>query len=253
MLNLEEDLKNVVSEVMEDGTIHKMLKERVIQGFERAIDDSFKWGELNKAITTRVKEVLVPFVESYDMSDYITKMDTILVDIIEHTALNDNKAMLKNFKSLMLEPEGKTIKLSEIFKAYKKYVEENMETSGREVEYECGEPEYTPMSVRAYVDFEEDRGWSHFEYGVIELATEEEDQENTLNRTIKISRYKNDKKEDGYRLSVGHEPTITSLRHMNDFDTFLLRLERAGVKVILDFEDEFDEVYASKKPEPTYE
>ena len=176
MLNLEEDLKNVVSEVMEDGTIHKMLKERVIQGFEKAIDDSFKWGELNKAITTKVKEILVPFVESYDMSDYITKMDTILVDIIEHTTLNDNKAMLENFKSLMLEPESKTIKLSEIFKVYKEYVEENMETFGREIEYDCDEPEYAPMSVRAYVDFEKNRGWSYFEYCVIELTTEEEDQ-----------------------------------------------------------------------------
>ena len=136
MANFDEDIKRITDEIMQDGTIEKILREKVEKGFLDAVDSAFRWGELKDAIEKRVKEILVPYVESYDMSAYIVKLDTVLTDIVNQTSLQDNAKILENFQKLMIEPEIEYITLEDIFEEYKKYVSKNMETSGRNVEYD---------------------------------------------------------------------------------------------------------------------
>ena len=252
MTNFEEDIQNAMKEMMDDGAVKEIIKAKMASGFEAAINDAFKWGDLKSAIEKRVKEVLIPFIEGYDMSEYIVKLDTILTDIIAQTALSDNKTMLENFKELMTEPTEKTITVSKIYDRYNKFVAKEMETTGRTVEYETGEPEYEPMETHYYFESEENRPWSSFQYGCIEFGVEEEDQQKELNRTIRLYHYKNDD-DNVYSMQCNNDIELRSLRHMNEFDVYLLSLERAGVKIILDEKEDSDEVYSETKPEPTFE
>ena len=64
----------------------------------------------------------MPFIEKYDMSDYIVKLDTVLTEIVNQTALVDNKRLLRNFQYLMTEPQEEEVKLSDLFREYEKYV-----------------------------------------------------------------------------------------------------------------------------------
>ena len=82
---------------------------------------------MEQTIKDRVKNILVPFIESYDMSEYIVKLDQVLSDVVNSTSLVENKKILENFQYLMVEPTEKEIKLSEIFKEYKRcdYFPEN--------------------------------------------------------------------------------------------------------------------------------
>ena len=79
-----------------------------------------------------------------------------------------------------------------------------------------------------------------------------EEQQEELNRTIRLYHYKNDK-DDIYTMQCNNDIELRSLRHMNEFDVYLLSLERAGVKIILDEKEDSDEVYSETKPEPTFE
>ena len=118
MANFDEDIKRIMNETFEDGTVDTIIKEKIRKGMENAIDSAFKWGELKDAIEKRVKNVLVPYIESYDMGDYITKLDTVLTDIVNQTALQDNAQILGNFKKLMIEPGVKSVTLKDILEQY---------------------------------------------------------------------------------------------------------------------------------------
>ena len=118
MANFDEDIIRITEEVLSDGTVDRIIREQVVKGFENAISNSFKWGELEQTIKDRVKNILVPFIESYDMSEYIVKLDQVLSDVVNSTSLVENKKILENFQYLMVEPTEKEIKLSEIFKEY---------------------------------------------------------------------------------------------------------------------------------------
>lgn len=218
---------------------------------EKAIASSFNYGKLEKAVKERVEQVLVPFIENYDMSAYIVKLDTVLTEIVNKSNLVDNKQMLENFRCLMKEPQITEIKLTDLFKEYKKFVARNMDTSGRKVEWEES-PEYEAMTV--YFEFEEDleRSWSSFKYATIDFTVDEEEQQDELNRTIRLSKWNEDKK-NGWEIRVDTTPNLYSLRNMEEFDLLLIKLQRADVRLVADELGDEDYVYSDTKPEPTYE
>lgn len=250
MTNFDEDIKKITDEIMREGTLEQIIKEKITKGFESAIDSAFSFGKLRDAIRKRTDEVLVPLIENYDMSEYIVKLDTVLTEIVNSTALTDNKRILANFKSLMTEPDMKTITVSEIFEQYKLYVAKEMDTDGRDVQVDDG-VYYDPMEVNFEVIEEEDRSWSCFDSAILELSVDEEEQQEKLNRTIRLDHYKNGK--EGWDIISEFNPDITSLRYLDDFDVYLLKLQRANVKLILDKKSDWDSVISENEPEATYE
>ena len=75
--------------------------------------------------------------------------------------------------------------------------------------------------------------------------------ESKLGSSHEISN-KNSNKE-GWDIYPETDPTINSLRYLNDFDLFLIKLHRADVKLIIDRYSDFDTVYSVNEPEATYE
>lgn len=250
MANFDEDIKRITNEVLEDGTVDQIIKENIVEGFKKAINDSFRFGKLNDAITNRVREVLVPYIEDYDMQKYIAKLDTVLTDIVNSTNLMENKKILENFGILMKKPEIETITVSGLFEQYKKFVSKNVDTDGRGVNYDDG-VRYEAIEVLFEIDEEDGREWSSFDHAVLELSVEEEEQQGKLNRTIRLSRYKQDRKE-GWDIRPEADPTIRSLRYLDEFDLFVISLYRAGVKLIGDKHSDWDMVYPEKEPDLTY-
>ena len=251
MSNFDEDIKRITNTMLENGTVEEIISKKIAKSFDDAINDAFRWGDLKKAIENRITSVLVPYIENYDMSNYIAKLDVILTEIINETGLSENKKLLENFKNLMIEPGIKSIKLSEMFKEYKKFVAAEMNTSGRDIDFEEGEPEYEPIIAECRFEKENERIWSIFDWADIEFSVEEDDQQQNLNRTIKLTRYKNDKC-DLYDFKYESGIPIDKLRYLSDFDIYLLKLSRANVKIEIDEACMDDEVYADAKPEPSY-
>lgn len=250
MANFDEDIKIITDEILQDGTVDKIIREKITKGFESAIESSFSYGKLRDAIRTKTDEVLVPFIENYNMEKYIVKLDTVLSEIVNSTALTENKKILENFKNLMTEPDMKTITATEIFEQYKLYVAKEMDTDGRDVQIDDG-VYYEPMEVNFEVVEEEERPWSSFDSAVLELSVAEEEQQEELNRTIRLDHYKNGK--EGWDIISEFNPPIKSLRYLDDFDIFLLTLQRANVKLIVDKKSDWDSVISENEPEATYE
>lgn len=252
MANFDEDIKRITNEVLSDGTVDRIIREKVTDGIEKAIVASFDYGKLKNAIKERVEQILVPFIEKYDMSDYIVKLDTVLTEIVNQTALVDNKRLLQNFQYLMIEPQEKEVKLSDLFREYKKHVAKNMETYGREVSFDDGNPEYEPMEAYFQFNSEDSYSWNSFDHAEIIFGVEEEEQQEELNRTIRISRYKKERK-DGFEFRIDMDPDLRSLSRIPDFDLLLMRLQRADVRIIIDEKQGNDDIFSENKPEPMFE
>lgn len=252
MNNFEQDIQRITEEILQDGTVEKILREKIQKGFEDAINDLFKWGALKKAVEERIKEVLVPFIEKYDMSDYIVKLDTVLAEIVNSTALVDNAKIIGNFKNLMIEPERGEVTLKEIFAEYKKHVSKYMDTTGRHVDCDSGEPEYEPMGVTAEIVEDEEESWRRLESAVLELGVDEEEQQDELNFSIRLTRWKFEK-EKGYEITCDGKLDIKGLRYMSDFEIYIQRLARANVRLSDNDRYESDAVYSENKPEATFE
>lgn len=248
-MNLEESIKDVIQTKLSDGTIEKIISEKLEKGINDAMDDLFRsYGDVGKVIKAKATEVLVPAIDNHDFSDHIVKLDSVLTEIVNTTCLVENKQLLENFKELMIEEDRKVIKSSELFEQYCKYVAENVSTSDLEVNTDDGEPTYESVHCTMEIEKEEGRSWSSFEKANIVFECEEDE---NMNFMIPISRWQK-YDVDKWDIDYKSETTIDSIRRMNDFEIFLTRLKRSFCRLVIDNHDEEDWVTPEAEPEVSF-
>ena len=243
-----EEIMKIASDVLESGELEAVLREKVLDAFADAFTRAITWGSVRDAIEKRVKEVLVPYIESYDMGAYVIKLDAILKEILETTAIADNRRILENFKRIASMPKlGMTVSLEEVFAEYRKYVAEMVDTADLEVVDECDDPSYECIKVEAQIvkDDEPFGFYSRAGNATLYLHPTDHEQDN-LCFAVKLVKWDFNK---GYVMKFEAEPTLPSLAHMNDFECYLMALSQAHVELIGCERDLDDEVEPNNKPE----
>lgn len=247
-MNLEDGIKDVIQNKLTDGTIEKLISEQLEKGVLKALESLMgSYGDVTKIIEQKVKSVMIPYLESYDYSDYLVKLDSVLVDVLKNSAL-ENKRMLANFQKLMtVDEDKKVITVSDLFDIWTKHVAKNIETSDLKVEYDDG-VSYESVEVTFNIEQDEDRSWSCFEYATLTFECEKDEK---MNFAIRLSRY-NKSKETGWKLRYDTTHDISSLRHLNEFEMYLMRLDQNRVKIEMDKSYGGDYITPEAEPEATF-
>lgn len=245
MNDLEKNLNNELNRQLESGVIEKVLQEKFEKCVGDVIEDTFRWGKVKKQIEEKIESAMTIYIERNDFSEYVVKLDSVLTEVIKNASI-DNQKLLTNFKHLMTPPEIKQIKVSELFQNWCEYVAKNVDTDGLDVNYDDG-VSYEPVEVSMEVEFEEGRSWSSFEYATLRFECEHDE---NLNFEIKLNRWN---QKELWDINYRNDSNISSLRYLNDFSIYLMRLDQGGVKLELDQECESDEVTPEKEPEPTFQ
>ena len=252
MSNFDEDIKRISDEMLKDGTIDNIIREKLKKAYESSIESAFRFGALSTAIEKRIKEILVPAVENADLSAYVTKLDVVLSEILRETVLPDHKKLLENFKNFIRTDLPESVTLEELLSEYGKFVAADIDCCGREVMCDEGDPEYKYVDTYAEINEDESRYYNRPEHAVLRLhidEDEEEDNENALNREVKLTRYSWEK-DKGWRIDYGNAADIQSLRYMPSFDVYLLALSQNGTRLIGEMCDcEEDSVTPDAEPE----
>lgn len=244
-MNLENSIKDVITQKLEDGTVEKLIAEELEKGIKKSLESLFgHYGDASKVIEEKIKSVMVPYLESYDYSKYILKLDTVLVEILQNTAL-DNKKMLENFKHLSSYENVKEIKVSELFEKWMDYVAKKIDTSDLEVVYDDG-VSYENPEVELEVEYYNERDWSSYKHATIFFVCAKDEE---MNREIKITKFK----EYDWQLDSKPVHDISSLRYLDEFSIFLMNLSQSGTKIIIDTEYESDEVEVEAEPEASFD
>ena len=242
---MKEELLKIVQESLSSDEASEIVKRKFMKALESAIEDAFRWGDAKHAIEEKVKEVMVPYIESYDFSEYLPKLDSVLTEIVNSDFCIGNKKILENFKDLMMEPEQKEIKLTDLFKAWIKQCERDIDTEDLDIDYDDG-VSYQYVECEMRFELEDKPSWSSVQRAVITFENEHDEK---LNVEIPVSKWIWDNgKEEPYTLSSYKDLTISSLRNLSEFEVLLLRLSRAKTAIVID--KEYDDSYIRPEKEP---
>ena len=244
MSTFEERIAKAVTDKLNDGTVEELVSDAVTKALKSSIEEQFGWnGDTRKVIDEKVKEVMTPAIERVSLDDYVVKLDAILTEIINSTNLVDNKEILGNFKSLMTEPDKDVISLKDVFEKYKEYVSNNVDTSDLEV-YTDDSPRYQNVTAEATVYIRSSLLGGKF----CDLVFRCDDDEK-LTKEIQLYESKSNR----FRIiSLKSKLDINSLRHVDEFDIFMMRLDRAFCDItdIMDMYD--DDVEVEAEPEASW-
>lgn len=242
---MKEELLKIAQESLSSDEVSEIVKEKFKNALGSAVEDAFRWGDAKKTIEKKVKEVMVPYIENYDFSEYLPKLDSVLTEIVNSDFCIGNKKILENFEKLMLAPEQKEIKLTDLFKAWVKQCEKDIDTDGLDIDYYNG-VSYQSVDCEMRFKLEDRPSWSNLQMAVITFENEHDEK---LNVEIPVSKWILDSgKEEPYTLSVHKDLMISSLRNLSEFDVLLLRLSRAGTAIIID--KKYDDSYIQPEKEP---
>lgn len=249
-MNLEESIKLTVENKLKDGSIEKMVSDYVEKGISESLKELFGWsGDARKVIEGQIKSVMVPYLENYDYSQYIVKLDSVLADVLNKVT-GDNRKLLSNFKELMAtDVEIREVKISDVFKKWCEYVSKNVETDELEVTYDDG-PSYESVEVSYEFEETEERSWLKQEKGRIIFECEHDEK---MNVCIDVYRWDDIHKKNQWSFSVDDNCNLNSLRHIDEFKLYLMALKQANVYVEIDKTYDNENVYPEKEPEAYYE
>jgi hypothetical protein len=246
-MELEINIKNVIDQKLSDGTIEKLVAQKFEEGVKNAIDGLFRsYGDVTKVIEEKIKSVMLDRLDKYDYSDYIVKLDFTLQEILKQTTL-DNKIILSHFKDLMLDDAPKKIKMSEIFNKFADFVQDNVKTDGLGVSYDDG-VSYNPVEITFSVEECDKPSWSIFDRANVYFECEHDED---MNKECSLSRW-NEGKNKTWALTFDHNLTFDSLRRLDSFSIFLIKLSQAGTEIEIDDYSDSIEITPSKEPEPSF-
>lgn len=244
-MNMEQEMLKVVQEKLKDGFVNKVVEEHLEKGINKAVESLFaSYGDVTKVLEDKIKAVIIPYVESYDYSEYIVKLDEVMVGVLKETAV-PHKKLVENFSKLMVSDVPETVTVEDIFIKWQELVAEEVDTDKLEVDF-YDEPEYEAVEVQFSVEEEEKRwDWSSFTDINMQLQCEKD---TALNREVRFDKYdRNDyvtiKKHPGVE-------SLRSLRNLDEFEVYLMTLAQNRTKVLIDDQWEgWEEVVPNKKPE----
>lgn len=186
---------------------------------------------------------MTPTIERVNLDEYTVKLDTVLTEIINSTNLIDNKEILGNFKSLMTEPDKDVISLEDVFEKYKEYVSKNLDTSDLEV-YTDDEPRYQNVTAEVDVHIRDNIFGGRFCDLVFKCEEDEK-----LTKVIHLYESKSNR---FCIMRFKSELDINSLRSIDEFDIFMMRLDRAFCDITDIMEMYDDDVEVEAEPEASW-
>lgn len=246
---MKNEILKIANEVLAEDDVNEIIKDKFKQAISDACDSAFCWGEVKSSIEKKIKEVMVPYIEDYDFSEYLPKLDSVLTEILNSENCTGDKKILKNFKALMTAPEQNEIKVSDLFERWIKWCEKEIDTDDLEIDYDNG-VSYQYVDCNMRVEEQERSNWSSFQRSTIIFENEHDEK---LNVEIPISKWTSETgKEDDYTLDISKNVVISSLRWLDDFQILLMRLERSGTKVIIDTDYDNGEIKPEAEPEASF-
>ena len=260
---IQDEITRVISETLKNSDfITEMISDKIKTAIESAIEDMFKWGDAKKEIEKKLNEIMIPAIKSYDFGEYVQRLDIVMDELLHSPNVICNNKILNNFKTIMTPPDIKSLTLKQLFAEYCNFVAKNLDTDGRDINYDNGEPEYEP--IECIMESENTASTWAISNGDecyrLSFYTGEDgaksDYSDTLNVDVELRRW-SWMPADEYRLQIKIDPH--SLRYMSDFESYLYSLNMANINVKLNsdenlksgiYEDEL--VLPDKAPEPDY-
>lgn len=244
-MTIEQSISEMLQKKLTDGSIEAVIEEKLTKCVGECMENMFRWsGPAKELIEEKLKATMIPAIENHDFSEYTLKLDSVLSEIVNSTALQDNKAILDNFKDLMIE-DKKEIELSEIFNQWTNYVAENVETSGLDINYDDG-VSYDYVHIESSVEDIENCSKYGPDKKIVRFTCEHDED---MNLQFEIYKYDFMK---GYEVSGSGVTNINNLSRMNKMQILLMKLTRNSTKINIDEEFIEDDVTPEQEPEASF-
>ncbi|KRL02499.1 hypothetical protein [Liquorilactobacillus capillatus] len=232
-MTLENKILSSMSNYLASQEVTKKIENAVKKATDDVIEDLFTsyQSPVKEIIDKNLRSGLLKQMKNTDYSQSVVSLELLVRQVIKQASAENNNT-LKRFKDWATFEPPEKVKTSEIFGRYLKFVEENIDTSELEVEFDDG-PSFDGGVVNMEIE-------SCDTSSKVKLTCEKDD---SLDREFEIFNFNN---------TVWLREGSPSLRMVDEFEFWLRNIEANQVRIEIDETDAEEDVEVQEEPEPNY-
>ncbi len=246
---MKEIIEKVLEEKMNDGTVEKIIGEKLDKMLSSTMDDMLGWNSpIKKALEEKLKPIMLNAVEKSNVSDYAVKVTALLNDLLKNTQLTSYKNSIKNLKGFLDidVTYGQKVKLSDIFEKYCEFIEKDAFTESDFESTEINRDDGVKnVWVECYMQAEkkEEGYFTQTKKYSVELSNQKSDEpksrfrKTAFNFEIRHSSY-----DSKNHIGLGLDVSIDEIHHLPAFVLYLIKLSNNYADIEIDTEEASDEV-----------
>lgn len=217
---MEKLITKVFEEKMKDGSIEKIINEKIDDFVKNSLNELFAYnGVIKKQMKEKLEEVMGNVLETSDFSKYVIKLQTLINEVLPETALVDYKRIAQNITEVCgtKQPNSfSSIKMSEIFKKYQEFI--GKETFNIDDIEDRINIDGSSVSIDCKMELDDEK--------ILKFTLSEEDVNNAdeYQYLIKLDRQKDNKYLISYYNDF-YQKRLSDLRYANSFELFILALK----------------------------
>lgn len=249
---MENLIKEVFNKKLNDGTIEKIVSEKIDEMIRSILRDQMDWsGEVKKSLEARLKPIMLQAVSKCDLSQTAAVVTDLLNKAVKTSPVHLIKDTYDGIKTLFATDEetqdisfGKKVKLSDIFQFYTKtlsyptYEKSDLEKKDIEVNYDYDDgKEYAYIGATMEVeDISKENYWGKYKTKYQVTLSNNFDDKDCV---FEISQ----SYDDTFRINIDTgNMLLAELRHLPKIILYLIQLESNWCEIQIDTESELDEV-----------
>lgn len=247
-------INKIFEEKMQDGTIEKIVSEKIYKMIGEICDSQMRWdGAAKKAMEAKISPLILQAVERSDLDDMVTKITMLINAAMKGSALEQYHDTLASVQGLFginehvkAIREKKVVRLSEIFKEYKEYLKDLYDRDDFDGDDITDDGEDVTASIECCmaVEPEENRYmWRKPGYEVEFSTDKSDDQKYNKSGDIRFKLNWNYNNTELHLYADLGSLSLSDLRNCPRFILYLAAIEREYVAVEVDIENDDDVVY----------
>ena len=232
---MEELIKQVYEKKLADGTIEKIIDEKIDELIRSSVRDLFEWGgPIKKQMTAKIEGVMSEAIKQSDFDKYVDVFKVTINEMLKDSSLGAYRETVLCLKELLgnEEPAPKEINVSDMFKKFVECVGE-MKVSHDDDINNDGET----AGVNCVMRVKREYGSSYNITFTIE-PYEDGDESDIFDKSYSFSTYLGN---DNYGFIDFSGMSLKDLRKADEFTAYLFRLSAGYTHVILDERDSLEE------------
>ena len=236
-INISEIIEQKLAQMEADGTIKQKIEESLEKSIMQAISSELESYSFRSGIEKQLKEAVSNIASDCGLPAYNGFIAERCKSIVQHLFTNDISDRIEKALNDIMFTKYEKVKLSDIFKQYRKWVLENTDESDK----------YENERFTHELEVTEDGYWTRyvckFADHILKNSVYTKDDPDI---EIHFSTYRNDSKECSITMLYinGHYMKDSfKIGHLTDFEAFILNLYYNDTKIILDAEDVEEDPY----------
>ncbi len=236
----DEALRAGIDAALDPERLRALVEDRLSDAVAGWVADALRgWDEDSprRLMQEKVRGLICPAIERMSLDD--ARVDLMLSKMVEESVVGERRAMLGRYAELT-KPGGPkaldVVRASDVLRRYEGWCAREYDCSGREVEFDSGDPYYGSVGCRIELDESlPANDWSCYEDATLTLCTLGTDGEGEAREYAKELRLWRRKGGDGrWRVETRFLDAL-SLSEMDEMDVYLARLALVRSRIEWDY------------------